>query len=137
MAFKLNRAGLNQVLSGARSPGGIAVTQAADVVAPLAKRFMGHKTNALDRSVSTRVVQRNGKAVAEVTAGGRSAPYGLLHHTGTRPHPIFPRNKSVLRFDVGGVTVFAKSVNHPGTDPNPYLIRAARAAGLPVREGGS
>jgi hypothetical protein len=35
---------------------------------------------------------------------------------GTRPHDIRPRNKKALRFKVGGRTVFAKVVHHPGND---------------------
>ncbi|MFI9026299.1 hypothetical protein [Streptomyces sp. NPDC053560] len=46
---------------------------------------------------------------------------------GTRPHIIRPRRKKALRFDVGGQTVFAKVVHHPGTKPNNFLGRALRA----------
>lgn len=53
---------------------------------------------------------------------GSDNPIALLHHEGTRPHVIVPRNKTFLRFfrPEGGV-VFAKRVNHPGTKPNRYL----------------
>lgn len=58
---------------------------------------------------------------------------------GTRPHVIRPRAKQVLRFQVGGRTVFAKVVNHPGTKPNPFLDRALRevaaARGYSFRQG--
>ena len=43
---------------------------------------------------------------------------------GTRAHPIFPRNAKVLRFVVNGKVVFARSVSHPGTKPNPFPERA-------------
>jgi hypothetical protein len=33
----------------------------------------------------------------------------------TRPHTILPRTASVLAFPVGGRTVFARAVHHPGT----------------------
>jgi hypothetical protein len=42
---------------------------------------------------------------------------------GTRPHIIRPRNARALRFDVGGRTVHAKIVHHPGTRAN-FLARA-------------
>ncbi|MFF2612378.1 hypothetical protein [Kitasatospora sp. NPDC058046] len=45
---------------------------------------------------------------------------------GTRPHIIRPRRAKALRFEVGGRTVFAKVVHHPGTKPNPFLQRALR-----------
>ncbi|MFF3096828.1 hypothetical protein [Streptomyces cyaneofuscatus] len=45
---------------------------------------------------------------------------------GTRPHVIRPRRASVLRFELGGRTVFAKRVNHPGTRANNFLLRALR-----------
>jgi hypothetical protein len=55
---------------------------------------------------------------------GSPVKYALLHHEGTRPHVIRPRKSGgTLRFTVGGKVVFAKSVHHPGTRPNPYLTR--------------
>lgn len=45
---------------------------------------------------------------------------------GTRPHVIRPRRAKALRFDVGGRTVFAAVVHHPGTRPNNFLARALR-----------
>jgi hypothetical protein len=69
--------------------------------------------------------------------------------TGTRPHEIRPKlggsfqgparpgqgrsrraeGRKFLAFQVGGQTVFARKVNHPGTRPDPYLDAAAEAAG--------
>ncbi|MEU4584873.1 hypothetical protein AB0F92_22700 [Kitasatospora aureofaciens] len=45
---------------------------------------------------------------------------------GTRPHIIRPRRAKALRFEIGGRTVFAKVVHHPGTRANPFLQRALR-----------
>ena len=56
------------------------------------------------------------------------APYSVFVHQGTRPHVIRPRNASALRFNVGGNTVFASSVNHPGTRPRPFLTNAVARA---------
>ena len=67
---------------------------------------------------------------------GAELGHAELHHRGTQPHVIRPRNVTVLRFPTspGGATfVFAKEVNHPGTKPNPYLVDAARELGLEVR----
>jgi hypothetical protein len=52
------------------------------------------------------------------------APYSRFVHQGTRPHVIRPRNAAALRFPVGSRTVFAMSVNHPGTRPRPFLTNA-------------
>jgi hypothetical protein len=60
-----------------------------------------------------------------VTGGVTShAPYSAFVHQGTRPHVIKPRNASALKFQAGGKTVFAKSVNHPGTRARPFLTNA-------------
>lgn len=52
------------------------------------------------------------------------APYSAFVHMGTKPHVIRPRNASALKFNAGGETVFAASVNHPGTKPRPFLTNA-------------
>ena len=52
-------------------------------------------------------------------------PLGLFVIGGTKAHPIAAVNASALRFywaKVGRV-VFFKSVRHPGTKPNPFLVR--------------
>ena len=53
------------------------------------------------------------------------ADYALYVHEGTRPHVIRPRFRQALRFQVGGSTVFARRVNHPGTRGRPWLRNAA------------
>jgi hypothetical protein len=51
--------------------------------------------------------------------------YALDVHQGTPPHRIEPRTATVLRFEVGGETVFTPYVNHPGTRPRPFLAEGA------------
>jgi hypothetical protein len=46
----------------------------------------------------------------------------VLH--GTKPHVIRPRARKMLRFEVGGRTVFARVVHHPGTKANNFLLAA-------------
>jgi hypothetical protein len=55
-----------------------------------------------------------------------NADYALYVHEGTSPHVIRPRNAKALRFDVGGRTVFAQLVHHPGTKARPFLLNAGR-----------
>jgi phage gpG-like protein len=66
--------------------------------------------------------------------------YAPYVHDGTRPHVIRPRRRQALRFNVGGQTVFARIVNHPGTRARPFLVRAlreiARTRGWQFRAGG-
>lgn len=49
---------------------------------------------------------------------------------GTRPHVIMPSGKKALRFSMGGETVFAMRVNHPGTKPDPFMIKAMAIGGM-------
>lgn len=53
---------------------------------------------------------------------GSNVPYALLHHEGTRPHPIRARRVRLLRYvNSQGRVVFAREVFHPGTRRNAYL----------------
>jgi hypothetical protein len=55
------------------------------------------------------------------------APYAGFVINGTPPHIIRAKDGGVLRFQIGGATVFARSVNHPGTKPNDFFGRALQA----------
>lgn len=55
-------------------------------------------------------------------------PATLFVIKGTRKHKIRPRRAQALRFKIGGRTVFAKVVNHPGTKPNDFMTKALREA---------
>lgn len=53
------------------------------------------------------------------------APYAGYVEFGTKPHEIRPKDANgVLRFTVGGKVVFARVVQHPGTQPAYYVARA-------------
>lgn len=54
------------------------------------------------------------------------ADYALYVHEGSRPHLIRPKRAQALRFQIGGRTVFAKLVRHPGTRARPFLRNAAQ-----------
>lgn len=47
--------------------------------------------------------------------------YSLFVHEGTEPHLISAKPGGVLAFSMHGETVFATSVNHPGTKARPFL----------------
>lgn len=67
---------------------------------------------------------------AYVTNGGREIdaegdqPPGTFLLTGTEAHEIVPVNAKVLRFESGGQVVFARRVQHPGTEPSDFVTRA-------------
>lgn len=61
---------------------------------------------------------------------GSEDPIALLHHEGTDPHVIEPRQPGgVLVFwsDRAGAVVAVRRVNHPGTKPNRFLLDALSA----------
>jgi hypothetical protein len=65
----------------------------------------------------------------DVTFGVRGlTSYLGYHHDGSRPHIIRPRRRKALRFISGGQVVFATRVQHPGSAPNRFLIKALDAA---------
>jgi phage gpG-like protein len=96
---------------------------------------------AQEMQIGARMVQNRAKILAPVDTGRLRASiskdvnslsfkvfsnveYAGYVNDGTRPHVIRPRHKQALRFRVGGRTVFAKEVHHPGTRAKPYLDRA-------------
>lgn len=77
-------------------------------------------------SITGEIVGNGLDARGRVTA---STPYALAVHEGTRPHTIVPTGTGYpLRFywDAVGGVFRAKSVNHPGTQGQPFLRNAAR-----------
>lgn len=52
---------------------------------------------------------------------GSDKPHALIHHQGTKPHEIVPRQAPILRFSTSSRVVYTRHVNHPGTAPNRYL----------------
>lgn len=54
------------------------------------------------------------------------APHAPFVSEGTRSHVIEARG-SVLAFEIAGQEVFARRVEHPGTEPNPYVENAFAA----------
>lgn len=62
---------------------------------------------------------------------GSNDPVALWHHEGTRPHVIRARARPRLVFfwQKAGRVVAFKQVNHPGTKPNRFLVKALRVLG--------
>jgi hypothetical protein len=83
------------------------------------------KTGAMARSLQLRQYGTDGWEIYHDLAHARHA---LFVHWGTKAHVIKPKNKKVLRWVSGGVFRFARVVNHPGYQGDPYLTRAAQSA---------
>jgi hypothetical protein len=76
-------------------------------------------TGDLRKATTVRVVSAGNVIVAEAKA---ETDYAASVIAGSRPHIIRAKNPNgYLRFPGrGGVFVFRKQVQHPGTKPNPY-----------------
>lgn len=63
------------------------------------------------------------------TSVTNTAPHALIIEKGSEPHVITPRRTGgMLRFTVGGRTVYARKVNHPGTRPMGILTESLAEA---------
>lgn len=87
-----------------------------------AKRQVGKKTGRLMKSIHKRHL---GNYTGQyVWIGSNTVPYAYMHHEGTRPHIITPKEGGAsgrLVFRKGARIIVTSSVNHPGTRGNPYL----------------
>lgn len=95
-------------------------------------------SNSLRRALFATPAVVNNEEVSSVIGNNVRAKggvnYALVHEFGgmTPPREIRPREKKVLKFMVGGRTVFAKKVKHPGAIiPERAPVRRGIAACLP------
>lgn len=87
-----------------------------DRVVRAAKRQVGVQTGLLRRSIHMRhTVAMFGQELWI----GSNVRYGYMHHQGTRPHIIAPKNGGALVLRSGSVVRGA--VRHPGTKANKFL----------------
>lgn len=72
---------------------------------------------------------RDSEGTLEIYSGDERGPIAQFVIRGTAPHPIDPVYAKMLHWvDLGtGDDVFAHHVDHPGTQPNPYNVRAWEA----------
>jgi hypothetical protein len=89
-----------------------------------AKAQVGVRTGALRKSLyKTHTADSRGQTVIM----GSNLSYALLHHNGSKPHFIAPKDEGgVLVFRSGSKIIRSQRVLHPGTRPNPYLSRQLR-----------
>ena len=117
------------VLRGALRAGALVIEQEAKAQVPV-------KTGTLRDSIKTRTKSKGGKVIAAIQAGGKSGKKGVMQaqsgrlyagwkqafyahmiEYGTAPHKITAKDGGWLSF--GGV--FAKSIEHPGIAPRPFM----------------
>ena len=91
----------------------------ANATRQVAATGIASKSGALVRSIHIEPAQGY---LARIVA---DAPHARFYEYGTRPHRIEAKNGKALYFQVNGKGVFARSVNHPGTKPHPFMQKAA------------
>ncbi|MGW8357403.1 HK97 gp10 family phage protein [Streptomyces wedmorensis] len=131
--IRLDRAALNRTFRAtSRSEGEIAARQVvarAKILAPV-------DTGRLRSSI--RVERRSTFGLRQRWTVGSDVEYAPMVNDGTKPHIIRPQRAKALKFKVGGRTVFAKVVHHPGTRARPFLDRAladvARSRGYSITQ---
>ena len=92
--------------------------QAANEGVQYARMNVAFKTGELSRSIGYRI--DGDQIIIEATA-----PHAPFVEYGTAgPYIIRAKNAKALRFQVGGSTLFRKSVMHPGNKARPFLAPA-------------
>lgn len=99
------------------------ITKLSRETAERARRQAGIDTGALRASIDYRVYLR-GHIVGRIGSDNKIA---FLHHEGTKPHLIKPKNKAVKFSGSGGKVIYRKIIRHPGTAPNRYLTDSLRS----------
>ncbi len=98
-----------------------ALIASTDVVRNKAREIAPYKTGNLRRSIKSKVSGWIGLIYVE-------AVYGAAVEFGRAASVITPILKKALAFRINGQLVFARRVNHPGTQPKPYLKPALESS---------
>jgi hypothetical protein len=120
--------GIDQVGRKLRQKVPDALELGAELVVNRAKQVHGFKdqTGELTNSIASDGVQGTwGADLHAIVAAG--AAHGIFVHEGTEPHKIKPKHRKSLRWPGPDGFVFAKGVDHPGTDADPFLANALEA----------
>lgn len=123
-SFDLNRTAIERML---RLPGGMVYRNMERRVQRVEAEAIRRAPGGMGRTIRAQIRRGAGGDFQGVISVNH--PAALWVTGGTRPHRIQPRRPGgVLRFTVGGRTVYAKAVMHPGSQPNRFLQEALRAA---------
>jgi hypothetical protein len=96
----------------------IFLDESAEVVRAEVRAFAPMRTGRLIESIQKIKLGEMHYAV------GSPLDYALYQEVGTRPHMIYPRSAKALRFEIGGIEVFARYVRHPGFPGRRYFAKA-------------
>lgn len=123
---RVNEAGIRRLFTGPNSAAMRDLGARADRVERRARQLVGIDTTRLIRSIR----QERGAGFIDIVAGrpGGSTRYVMPHHDGSGPHVIRPRRAKALRFVIGGKTIYAQKVRHPGSRGTFFLRRGLDAA---------
>lgn len=134
--FKLvvDGAAMAELLRSPSGPVGRHVIERATRVQMGARARAPRKTGCLQDTIVKRVESLGDeiavRVISDTTPCSPSrTSYSLFVHEGTGPHDIYPVKAQALAFQVGGETVFAAHVHHPGTKAIPFLRDALPLAG--------
>lgn len=84
-------------------------------------------TGALRRSIQANI-EDSGASVTGLVYSTGDVKYARIHEFGgkTRAHVIEPKKAAALMFAIGGSTIFARRVNHPGSKiPERSFLRSS------------
>jgi len=79
------------------------------------------RTAGLTRSTQASLVQDTPDGLGAEAEMGAFAAYASFVENGTKPHVISARPGGFLRWEDSDGVHYAKSVNHPGTRPAPFM----------------
>jgi hypothetical protein len=123
-------AAVHELLTSPTGPMGVYMIERGEMVKNFAKANIREMTEAHTGCLLDSVVKRfaaDGPILSIIVQSDTSpcsvdhSSYSLVVHQGSRPHLIQAKPGGVLAFPIGGQTVFATSVHHPGTAPRPFL----------------
>lgn len=119
----IDNAQMRAVLTGRNSAAVQLVQKAQRQTLTRAKVTSPVDSGALRNSHVAEPIKVSGdKVTTEISVeGGAKQDYAMYVHEGTKPHVIKPRRKKVLSWKGPEGRVFATAVNHPGTEPRPWL----------------
>lgn len=125
----IDNAQMRAVLTGRNSAAVQLVQKAQRQTLTRAKVTSPVDSGALRNSHVAEPIKVSGdKVTTEISVeGGAKQDYAMYVHEGTKPHVIKPRRKKVLSWKGSEGRVFATAVNHPGTEPRPWLRNALQS----------
>lgn len=120
--FTINQGGIQQLFSWGGEIG-VYLERIANMTADKSKSIAPVRSGALRDSIHPEKSAGVTSIGMDVTA---SVDYAYPVHEGSEPHTITPKNSEFLYFAPknGPKLIRVKSVNHPGSKPNPYLWNA-------------